>query len=282
MGYYQSKIPASQMLSFLIGNVLFFFAFAYFSARAALIIKSLQRKRYEDSLKYEHRFRAIGHLIEYIAHDALNHLSNISGYTKLLSDKKIRAAGEEEMIKSIGVLAQKSTNLLFRLMNFSKKPSPALEPVSINKAIEDAIELTLPLLRYSKITVEKRLDPANPLVAGEKDRVQEIFVALILNAYEAMPGKGTLVISTAFADKQDSIKIVVSDTGSGIQTQDMSRIRNRELFFTTKEGERKLGLGLVTAYEAVARHGGTIDVQSTAGEGTTLVIQLPLQQKEAD
>jgi len=280
-GHYHDKMPTFQMFSVLMGNVSFFFAFGYFSARAALVIKSLQRKRYEDSLKHEHKFRAIGHLIEYIAHDALNHLVNISGYTKLLSNKKNKAADEEEVIKSIGALAQESTHLLFRLMHFSQKPRPVLEPVSINGAIEDAIELTLPLVRYSKITIEKRLDPANPSVMGEKDRLQEMFIALILNAYEAMPGKGVLAIATALADKQDSIKIVVSDTGSGIQPQGMSRIRNHELFFTTKEGERKLGLGLATLHEIVAKHKGTVDIQSTAGKGTTFVIALPLLQKEA-
>jgi signal transduction histidine kinase len=222
----------------------------------------------------------MGHLIEYIAHDALNHLANISGYARLLSDKKVRTAGEEEMIKSIGALAQESTNLLSRLMHFSQKPNPVLEPVSINKVIEDAIELTLPLVRYSKITVEKRLDPANPLVMGEKGRLQEIFIALILNAYDAMPGKGTLAIATALAGKQDSIKIDVSDTGRGIQPQDISRIRDGEPFFTTQDAQGKLGLGLVTAHEIVTKHKGTIDIQSTVGKGTTFVIQLPALQKE--
>jgi len=264
------------MLSFLIGNVSFFFAFGYFSARAALVIKSLQRKKYEDSLRYEHRFRAIGHLVGYTTHDALNHLANISGYTGLLLKKKSGAADEEEMIKSIGALAHKSTQLLFRLMNFSQKPGEALEPVSVNGAIEDAIKLIHPLVRYSRITIEKRLDPANPSVMGDKNRLQETFIALIQNAYDAMPGKGALAITTALMDKQGSIKIVVSDTGSGIQPQDMSRIRNHELFFATKEGGRKLGLGLAALHEIVAKHKGTVDIKSTAGKGTIFVIQLPL------
>jgi len=281
-GYYHYKMPTSQMLSFLIGNVSFFFAFGYFSARAALVIKSMQRKKYEDSLRYEHRFRAIGHLVEYTMHDTLNHLANISGYTELLLKKKSGAADEEEMIKSIGALTQESTHLLVRLMHFSPKPSEALEPVSINGAVEDAIKLIHPLVRYSKITIEKRLDPANPSIMGDKKRLQEIFIALILNAYDAMPGKGALAIATALADEQGSIKIVVADTGGGIQPKDMSRIRNREIFFTTKEGERKLGLGLATVHEIVAKHKGTVDIQSSAGEGTTFVIQLPLLQKEVD
>ena len=280
VGYYHYKMPIFQMFSVLMGNVSFFFAFGYFSARAALVIKSLQRKRYEDLLKHEHKFRAIGHLVGYAAHDVLNHLANISGYIELLLKKKSGAAGEEEMIKSIGALTQESTHLLSGLMHFSQKPSEALEPVSINKAIEDAIELTLPLVRYSKITIEKRLDPANPLVMGEKDRLQEIFIALILNAYEAMPGKGTLAIATALADKQDSIKIDVSDTGSGIQPQDISRIRDGEPFFTTQGEERKLGLGLAITHEIVTKHGGTIDIQSAVGKGTAFVIQLPALQKE--
>jgi signal transduction histidine kinase len=262
------------------GNVSFFFAFGYFSARAALVIKSLQRQRYGDSLKHEHRFRAIGHLIGYVTHDALNHLANISGYTELLLKKKNGAPEEEEIVKSIRALAQESTNLLSRLMHFSQKPSEVLEPVSINGAVEDAIKLILPLVRYSKITIEKRLDPANLLVMGEKNRLQEIFIALILNAYEAMPGKGTLTIATALTDKQDSIKIVVSDTGSGIQPQDIRRLRDGEPFFTTRDTKSKLGLGLVTTHEIVTKHGGTIDIQSTAGKGTAFVIQLPVLQKE--
>jgi signal transduction histidine kinase len=280
-GYYHHKMPNSQMLSVLMGNVSFFFAFGYFSARAALVIKSLQRQRYGDSLKHEHRFRAIGHLIGYVTHDALNHLANISGYTELLLKKKNGAPDEEEMVKSIRALTQESTNLLSMLMHFSKKPSPALEPVSINKAIQDAIELTLPLVRYSKITIEKRLDPANLLVMGEKNRLQEIFIALILNAYEAMPGKGTLAITTALADKRNTIKIDVSDTGSGIQPQDIRRIRDGELFFTTQEAKMKLGLGLITSREIVTNLGGTIDIQSSVGKGTTFVIQLPTLQKGA-
>ena len=280
VGYYHYKMPIFQMFSVLMGNVSFFFAFGYFSARAALVIKSLQRKRYEDLLKHEHKFRAIGHLVGYAAHDVLNHLANISGYVELLLKKKSGAAGEEEMIKSIGALTQESTHLLSGLMHFSQKPSEVLKPVSINGAIEDAIELTRPLVRYSKIAIEKRLDPANPLVMGEKERLQEIFTALILNAYDAMPGKGTLAIATALADKQDSIKIDVSDTGNGIQPQDISRIRDGEPFFTTQEAKRKLGLGLVTTREIVTKHKGTMDIQSTVGKGTTFVIQLPALQKE--
>lgn len=279
--HYQYNIFASQMFSFLIGNVAFFFAFGYFSARVALVIKSLQRQRYGDSLKHEHRFRAIGHLIGYVTHDALNHLASISGYAELLLKKKNGASEEEEIVKSIRALAQESTNLLSRLMHFSQKPSEVLEPVSINGAVEDAIKLILPLVRYSKITIEKRLDPANLLVMGEKNRLQEIFIALILNAYEAMPGKGTLAITTALADKRNTIKIDVSDTGSGIQPQDIRRIRDGELFFTTQEAKMKLGLGLITSREIVTNLGGTIDIQSSVGKGTTFVIQLPTLQKGA-
>ena len=280
--YYQCNMSASQMFSFLIGNVAFFFAFGYFSARAALVIKSLQRKRYEDSLKYEHRFRAIGHLIGYTVHDALNHLANISGYTEFLLKKKISAPDDVKIIKSVGALSQESSQLLSRLMHFSSKPSEAFEPVSVNGAVDEAINLILPLLRYSNITIEKNLDPANPLVLGEKERIQEIFIALILNAYDVIPGKGKLEISTALAAAlQDTVKIVFSDTGKGMLPQEISRIKNGDLFFTTQEGERKLGLGLATMREIVAKHAGTVDIQSAVGQGTSFVIQLPALQKGA-
>jgi len=117
------------------------------------------------------------------------------------------------------------------------------------------------------------------LIMGAKDQLQEIFVALILNADEATPGKGALEISTALVDNCKSIKIVVSDTGSGIQPQVISRINDGELFFTTQGGERKIGLGLATMREIVAKHAGTVDIQSAVGQGTSFVIQFPALPK---
>jgi signal transduction histidine kinase len=211
----------------------------------------------------------------------LNHSANISGYVKLLSDKKYPSADAEEVIKSIGVLSQKITGLLSRLMRFAQKPSLKLEPVSIHGVIEDALDLTYPLVRYSKMAVEKRFDPGVPLVMGERGRLQEVFVTLILNALEVMPGKGTLTITTAPAGEIDGIRIVVSDSGIGITPENVSRIRTGESFFTAKQPEGKLGLGLLTAYEIVNKHKGKIDLESTIGKGTTFVIQLPAAQKEA-
>jgi len=280
IAYYNYQITAAQMISILIGNVSFFFAFGYFSAHASRMIKFLERKRSEESLKYAHRFLATGYLVEYTVHDALNYLANISGYAKLLREKQGAAVDEEGMIKSIDALGQKSISLLSRLIRFSKKPSSKRESVSINGVIEEALELTYPLLRYTKIDIDKRLHPHIPLVIGEKDQFQEVFVALILNSLEAMSDKGTLTIVTEPADDINGIKIIVSDTGSGIQPQDISRIRDGEPFFTTREAKMKLGLGLVTTREIVAKHKGTMDIQSTVGKGTTFVIQLPVLQKE--
>jgi signal transduction histidine kinase len=167
-------------------------------------------------------------------------------------------------------------------MYFSKKPNPKPEPVSINEAVEDAIGLTHSLIKYSKIIIEKKLDPVNPLVMGEKGRLQEVFVALILNAFEAMAGKGTLKILTVPVHELGVVEITVSDNGIGIQPQDMRRIKSGELFFATGEADRRLGLGLVTTREIVAKHGGTINIESTLGKGTTFIIQFPSMRTEGE
>jgi len=277
IAYYNYQISAPQMISILIGNVSFFFAFGYFSAHASQMIKFLERKRSEESLKYAHRFLATGYLIEYTVHDALNCLANIRGYAKLLREKQGAAVDEEETIKSIDALGQKSIGLLSRLIRFSKKPSSKRESVSINGVIEETLELTYPLLRYTKIDIDKRLHPHIPLVMGEKDQFQEVFVAIILNSLEAMPDKGTLTIITEPADDIKGVKIIVSDTGIGIKPENVNRIKAGEPFFSTKDSGRKLGLGLVTTYEIVTKHGGTIDIESTVGKGTTFAIRLPVR-----
>lgn len=278
--HYHYQVPDVQIASIVIGNCSFIFAFGYFSAYASRMIKFLERKRSEESLKYAHRFIATGYLVEYTVHDALNHLANISGYAKLLREKEGSPVDENETLRSIDALGQKSVGLLSRLLRFSKKPDHKCEPVSINGIIEEALELTYPLFRYTKIAIVKILNPHIPMVIGEKDRLQELFVALILNSLKAMPDIGTLIFITEPEAENNGVKIIVSDTGTGINPENISRIKAGEPLFSAEDSGLKLGLGLITTHEIVTKHGGKIDIESTVGKGTTFAIQLPAQQRE--
>jgi len=273
LSYLDYNIPPAQMISLLLGNISFFFAFGYFSAHSSRIIKHIERKRQEESLRYAHKVMATGYLVGGFAHDMLNCLLSIRGYVRMLLDGGNQNNDTTEKLNTIDRLERKTSELLYKLSSFSKKAKHEFEPTDINETIEDALELTWPLVRMSHMAVEKALRPNLPFVMADKGQLQEVFVALILNSLDAVTEKGKLTVRTSQIKENNSVEIIFSDSGVGIRQEDLKRLG--EPFFTTKGPEKGLGLGLANAYGILYRHNGTIDVKSEVGKGTTFTIHLP-------
>lgn len=275
--YLNYQIATSQMSSLLLGNISFMFAFGYFSSRSSKVIKSLERKRQEQALRYTHKLTATGYLVGGTAHDLLNYLSMIKGYIQILNIKKPNSE-EKTMLNSIEEVEQRGSDLLTRLARFSRKPEQKFEPTDISTVIEDALKLTWPVVKYSKMSVKKLFESDIPLIMADREQLQEVFVTLILNSKDATLEEGILIIQTSFIKKDGVIEIAFSDTGIGIKQEDLKRIG--EAFFTTKEPKEAAGLSLAVAYGIIARHNGKIEVKSTKGKGTTFTIQLPVKKIE--
>ena len=124
--------------------------------------------------------------------------------------------------------------------------------------------------------VQKLFDPSLPLIMANKDQLHEAFVAFILNSLDAIIKEGCLSIKTVFDKRNNAIEIAFSDNGKGIKREDLNRLG--EPFFTTKNAEKGLGLGLAMAYEIIAYHKGSIEVHSLLGKGTRVMIKLPLDK----
>jgi signal transduction histidine kinase len=271
------SMPTTQVVTILMSNVAFLFAFGYFSVRSSEVIRLLQRKRQEESLRYTHRLQATGYLMSETAHDILECLGGIKAGVQVLQDMGGYSEQQKKFLTFVGNFEKKSTALVRRLAIFSKKPKKEYHPVDAHVLIEDALELTFPLVRYSHMSIEKTFDQSIPLIAADKDQMQEVFVGIILNALDAVSGKpkgGKLVIRTKFLEEAGLAEIIFSDTGSGLRPDELKRIG--EPFFSAKEAEGGSGLGLATAYDIVARHGGRIAAKSKEGEGTAFTIQLPV------
>lgn len=127
---------------------------------------------------------------------------------------------------------------------------------------------------FQNINLVEDLADRLPRIHGDKNQLQQVFVNLSLNACEAMPSGGTLLISTAC--ESDRVVIKVIDTGIGIKREDVDKIF--EPFFTTKPVGKGTGLGLSVSYGIVHQHGGTLEVDSQEGKGTTFTITLPTTQ----
>ncbi len=249
------------------------------------------RSTQQQVIQHE-RLSALGAMAAGLAHDFNNALSLILGYSELLqgdlsdSPQKARA---DDYLGIITDAAQDAAKMFGRLRSFYRPvdASQQKRPVDVNALIEQALALTKPrwhaqsLNQGITITAEPDLAPGLPLVTADDSELREMLTNLIFNAVDAMPEGGSLRVSTRLepsgngADEQ--LVLEVADTGTGMSEE--TRRRCLEPFFTTK-GDEGTGLGLAMVYGAVQRHGGTIDLQSTLGVGTSFTLRLPLQPPE--
>ena len=233
----------------------------------------------EQVVKQERRL-AQGMMAGGIAHDFNNALTMILGYGELMLPwfkKNADDAMEHGYLKHIIAAAQDATHIVSRLRDFSR-PAEADElraPLEVNTLCEQAIAFTTPKwkakARAIGATIEVRTDFAEtPNVLASAPELRESLTNLIFNAVDAMPSGGTITVSTR-ADGPN-VRINVTDTGTGMTEEDAARCL--EPFFSTK-GDQGTGLGLAVVYGIIHRHGGTIEIASEIGRGTTFSLVLP-------
>jgi two-component system NtrC family sensor kinase len=170
--------------------------------------------------------------------------------------------------------------LLASLLQLSHCPRLGGEggTTNLNRLLADLLRVYEPQFLTNSIRITKAFDSRNPQVGGDADQIQQVFLNLITNAWQAMPNGGTLEVATGQQD--DWVVASVRDSGSGIKKDVMKRIF--EPFFTTKPLGKGTGLGLSIANSIVRRYGGTIEVQSEEGQGATFSVRLPLAETETD
>ena len=148
-----------------------------------------------------------------------------------------------------------------------------LQPANLNQVVDRSLRLVQHQLDLAGIQVQPQLDPDLPPVLCDAAQIEQVILALVMNALDALPQGGNLWITTGFSHEPDHVRIVVRDDGSGIPPEILPRIF--EPFLTTKETGRGVGLGLAISHSILERHNGNIEVQSEAGRGTTFTVTLP-------
>lgn len=278
MSIYHDTTSFAKMISLLIGNISYLFAFGYFSAHSSEIIKRLERKQRDESLRHAHKFSAIDHLISQTTHDIIGPFSNVKTCAEiLLNEDDIKSDEKKDLLTIILKDSGKGIDILRRLSMFSRKGKPEFEESDINAIIEDAINLTWPVVRYSKITIEKEFGSDIPLIAVIKDQMQDVFVAIILNVLDAAVEKNTLTIKTSYDKAKNRAEIILSDTGVGVKQEYLNQIE--QPFFTAKEYRESLGTGLAISSEIILRHKGILQFKNAiGGGGATFTINLPVSR----
>jgi signal transduction histidine kinase len=241
-----------------------------FNAMAA----SLDRQR--DELRRAERLAAVGRISAQITHEIRNPLNAIGLNAELLQEElESSATGDAvQLVRAISREVDRLNGVAEEYLSFARLPRPQLAPQDLSEILSSLLDFLAPELAAARITVERDLAAAASGVKGDEGQLRAVFLNLLRNSREAMPGGGTVRVGVRAAGK--ALEVRVSDTGRGIPPGDLTRIF--EPFYSTKE--RGTGLGLAFVQQVIREHGGTIVCESEVGRGTTFTIRLPAHADE--
>jgi two-component system NtrC family sensor kinase len=237
-----------------------------------LAVANAKLQAARQQLVQSEKLAAVGHLTAGIVHDVKNPLAIIIGLAEELPEQCQLDDAALKSLRTIRDNGRRASRIVTDLLKFARKATPEWKYQDIRETIEIVLRLTEYLARKGVIEVIKDVPPTPVMANYDAAQIEQVFVNLVQNAVQAMPDGGILRINLSQA--QEAVAIAVHDTGIGIPPNNLNRIFDP--FFTTKPPGEGTGLGLSVSYGIVARHGGRIDVESTAGNGTTFTVLLPV------
>jgi signal transduction histidine kinase len=162
------------------------------------------------------------------------------------------------------------------LLNFARPTPPQFTKVNLNHLIQETLNFLSHQPIFRRITINKKLSPSISQITADLNQIRQVLINMFINAAQSMPKGGELIVATEKIKFKEWIQISISDTGEGIEKENINKIFNP--FFTTKKHEGT-GLGLSISLSYIKNHNGEITVDSRPGEGTTFIIKLPMRQK---
>jgi len=222
------------------------------------------------------KLAALGELAAGVAHEINNPLGTITIYTHLLLKGLEKDDPRREDVELILSEANRTKEIVQGLLSFARETKLRPGLTNINELLEDVLGLLVNQSLFHNIKIKKSFFQNLPTIFADATQLKQVFLNIILNAAQAMEGKGNLVISTIQEKKQ--IKVKIQDTGPGIPPEIMGKLFNP--FFTTKE--KGTGLGLAISYGIIERHSGKIDIETKLGKGSTFIVSLPISAEEEE
>jgi two-component system NtrC family sensor kinase len=237
-----------------------------------------ERRKLQDQLRHADRLATIGELAAGVAHELNEPLGNILGFAQLIK----KAAELPELIGlDIEKIVQASLHareVVKKLLIFARQVPTQKSRINLNKIVNNGLYFLESRCAKEGIEVIRDLCPELPNIVGDPAQLNQVLVNLVVNAIQAMPGGGQLMVRTHV--KEGRVVLIVKDTGRGMSEEVKRQIFNP--FFTTKEVGEGTGLGLPVVHGIVTSHGGTIQVESMEGQGSQFAIRLPFPEHAKD
>ncbi|HUV66738.1 MAG TPA: cache domain-containing protein [Sedimentisphaerales bacterium] len=240
-------------------------------------------KERDDRLKeYAHqqimksdRLATLGQLAAGVAHEINNPLGAVLMYAHLsLEEMEAEDARRKNLEKAV-TEATRCKNIVRGLLDFARQSEPNIEESDVDEILKRTLSLLENQALFQNIKITTTLSASLPRAMMDSGQIQQVFTNIIFNAAEAMAGEGELAVVSRTTPGDEWVEIEFTDTGCGIPRENLEKIFDP--FFTTKEVGRGTGLGLAVSYGIIARHKGTIEVESEPGKGTTFIVRLPLR-----
>jgi signal transduction histidine kinase len=226
-----------------------------------------------EALLRSERLASVGRLAAGVAHEVGNPLATIQGFLSLARSETVSAALRADYLGRVEAEVDRIHRLLRDLMDYARPPAQSLGPLDPRRPVEAALQLLAPQPRFREIQVDCRYLEPLPLVLGDEARLLQVMLNLLLNAADAMEGRGRIEVRVGRLDADpERVEIAVSDRGPGIPPEEQARIF--EPFFTTKGPGQGTGLGLAISRSIVESQGGELTVESEPGRGATFAVRL--------
>lgn len=234
--------------------------------------KTEELMQVQNQLIQSEKLVSLGKLAAGVAHEINSPLTGILTFSNMLLKKIENDDPRKEDLEIVVQESLRCRRIVQGLLDFARQRKPEKKNHNINRIIEETLSLIEKPMILQNISINRDLNAQLTEISVDVDQIQQVFLNIIMNAQEAMGQKGTLTISTRAL--RDFVEIRFSDTGCGIAEQNINRVFDP--FFTTKGNTKGTGLGLSVSYGIIERHQGTIRIKSKLGEGTTVIVNLPI------
>jgi len=243
-------------------------------------------KRAQQQVSHSEKLAAVGQLAAGVMHEINNPLATIGACVEALTLRAenlspVEQQGVDEYLRIIESELARCKSIVDGLLDFSRPKARVKKPADLNQVVEDALFLVKHHSRFKAITLERDLAADLPEIQANAEQLIQVFLSLLLNAIDAMEGKGVLTVRTSRShERPDEVVVELTDTGMGIPREDIAKIF--EPFYTTKLPGQGTGLGLSICYGIVQEHGGRIQVDSQLGQGSVFRVVLPVEQQTGE
>ncbi|HZT68310.1 MAG TPA: ATP-binding protein [Terriglobia bacterium] len=234
-----------------------------------------ERVELEDQLIQAEKLSSIGVLAAGVAHEVNTPLAVITSQLQMLMRQLPPGDPHTPVLERVVKQGFRASEIINNLLKFSRVSGSERVELDLNRVVQETLSLVAPMLRAAKVSVQTDFDPDLPPIQGNAGKLQQVFMNLIMNARDAMPRGGELIVTTRAADSTVSVEF--TDNGVGISPENLRKIFDP--FFTTKATNRGTGLGLAVSYGIIREHSGKIYVDSSVGRGASFRLEFPATRK---